>query len=42
MLLYVWEDAKVWAHEIIPLICISGTWDQYSVFSHPAFPQAST
>ena len=28
MLLYVWEDAGVWAH-----------WGQFPVFSHPEFPQ---
>ena len=27
--------------EIIPLVCISSTWGQYLVFSHPEFPQGS-
>ena len=31
-LIYVWEDAKDWAMEIIPLICISALWGQYPVF----------
>ena len=25
--------------EIIPFICTSALWDQYSVFAHPEFPQ---